>query len=654
MLVTIIIDRVGNTNVFNIIKDKSVNNPYLEEAESLQSIIDDDLVQEYLSELNRIANVSKSLSHLPQEDKENQAILFQHLNLNTKLRSIGEAFFRQFFPDTLKEFISNTEEAYLYFHIDPGLASLPLEILHDGSQFLWEKFFLGKSIKGRQASLTPSRPKDNLSMLIIADPTEDLEWARREGEALYEHLSVQFPEKKLSIELLGGRSVSKLSLLNSIANKDIIHYSGHLHYSDSPSENGWVLYDNRIIHSREIQKSGTNPLLIFSNSCLSGREAESSADNSLWYANFAGSFIKTTSTNYIGTNWELPDSQQTLEFTLSFYENLLKGDSIGISLQKARLYARDNFNINDLTWASYLLIGNPSSRVFEADLKIPDITRNILDPEVVQEGYPYPIAHAFSRFVEISETREHEDESPEVVEALIEVYKQTTMFLCSVILSNYRFLDFSNTPPFDKSDVEKTLNSAFSALTAIKNLKISLVIPNITETMFTHKDNLYKLARWKNEYENSPEKIENLSSFEITLQYLLESLLLDIEFLKNYGFYCIVEPGHRQLSLSGKAKHHRIKEILLPTQANLDTHEDLLEKTRDIVGHCVMYNPIKKTFIDLHQYLRMQVDNRENIDQDHFYAVDFVDIHEKDSTEEPAPEQTKKKVPALIIEDNED
>jgi hypothetical protein len=65
MLTSIIIDRVGNTNVFNIVQDGGVGNPALKANERLQSIIDDDLIGEYLEELGRIANISRSLSSLP-------------------------------------------------------------------------------------------------------------------------------------------------------------------------------------------------------------------------------------------------------------------------------------------------------------------------------------------------------------------------------------------------------------------------------------------------------------------------------------------------------------------------------------------------------------------------------------------------------------
>ena len=585
MLVQIIIDRVSNTNIFNIIEDQSVSTPYLKENQKLQSQIDDDLIEEYLEELGRIANISRSLSTLPKVNEENQALIFQHLNLNSKLRQTGEAIFRQFFPEPLQEFIRNSGSTFLFFHIDPQLASLPLEILHDGKSFLWERFYLGKSIKGQHAVIAESIPKENLNMLIIADPTEDLEWARREGEVIFEHLSTNFPEKKLNIELIGGKSITKLNLLNAILNKDIIHFSGHLHYSANTAENGWVLSEDRILHAREIQKSGAEPLLIFSNSCLSGRGQGAENKDSDWYTNFASSFLKNGKTSYIGTNWELPDTEPTLSFTIRFYDNLLKGETVGKSLQMARIHARDNFSLNDLTWASYLLIGNPMSRIFQNENKIPDLSQNSADETGVQKKAK-PLQQLAS---------------------LTELFEQLVFFMSSIILSNYQYLNLPEGLKFHYPDIDKTLNNVFEALNRINALKVKTIIPNLLETMFLHRDNLYKISGWVTEAQKSNAGPQAIESYIITIQYLVEGFLMDIEFLKNYGFYRVVEPGHRQLNLMGLRNHHRIKEIILPTQANRETQEELARKTTDLVGHCVMYNPVKKIFLDLADYIQIEI-----------------------------------------------
>lgn len=610
MLTSIIIDRVGNTNVFNIVQESGVGNPALKANERLQSIIDDDLIGEYLDELGRIANISRSLSSLPRGTEENQALIFPHLNLSHKLREIGEALFKQFFPVPLQEFIRDSQQTYLYFHVDAALASLPLEILHDGSAFLWEKFYLGKAIKGQDISLSDFHPREIINMLIIADPREDLDWARREGELLFEHLGAFVSPKKINLTLIGGKTVTKLNILNSILDKDIIHYAGHLHYSGNPDENGWLLADGKILYAREFKMSGAQPKLIFCNSCLSARSDQHVSDAS-WYAQFAAAFIRAGRTSYVGTNWELPDRQPTLEFTTQFYDHIFQGKSLGESLQQSRSYAREHFSLNDLTWASYLLMGNPMQTVFRAESLLPDVTRNMLEPDDVMAHYPFPIAEAFEKFHKVFTEKSNKGENggEETLKTLFYLYSQCVFFLTALILANYRVFNFPKPIAFPFPNVEKSLAALFSALGSIRAIKAHPLAVNLLETLYVHKENLEKLAVLRGKYRAGSVKDSDFETYTITVQYLLEALLIDLDFLRHYGFYLIVEPGHRQLSYQGVERNHSHRDILLPTQANAMNYSELLEKTSYLVGRCVFYSPVKKTFLDLSPFMRISANN---------------------------------------------
>lgn len=609
MLTSIIIDRVGSTNVFNIVQESGVSNPALKANERLQSIIDDDLIAEYLEELGRIANISRSLSSLPRGSEESQALIFQHLNLSHKLREIGEALFKQFFPAPLQEFIRDSQQSYLYFHVDAALASLPLEILHDGTAFLWEKFYVGKAIKGQDISLSDFHPREIINMLIIADPREDLDWARREGELLFEHLGAFVSPKKINLTLIGGKTVTKLNILNSILDKDIIHYAGHLHHSGNPDENGWLLADGKILYAREFKMSGAQPKLIFCNSCLSARSDEHAGDAS-WYAQFAAAFIRAGRTSYVGTNWELPDRQPTLEFTTQFYDHIFQGKSLGESLQQSRSHAREHFSLNDLTWASYLLMGNPMQTVFRADSLLPDVTRNMLEPEDVTGNYPYPIAEAFEKFHRIFADKSERGESggEESLKALFYLFSQVLFFLTGLVLANYRIFNFPKPIAFPFPHVEKSLAALFSALGAIRAIKAHPLAINLLETLYVHKENLEKIANLRKKYRSGGVKESDFETYTITVQYLMEALLIDLDFLRHYGFYLIVEPGHRQLSFHGVERHHTHRDIILPTQANAMTYTELLEKTSYLVGRCVFYSPVKKTFLDLSPFMRISAE----------------------------------------------
>lgn len=608
MLTSIIVDRVGNTNIFNIVQESGVGNPTLKAYERLQSIIDDDLIAEYLEELGRIANISRSLSSLPRGGEEHQALIFQHLNLSSKLREIGEALFKQFFPEPLQEFIRDAQQSYLYFHVDAALASLPLEILHDGSSFLWEKFYVGKAIKGQDLSPSDMHPSEIINMLIIADPREDLDWARREGEMLFEHLGAFVSPKKISLTLIGGKTITKLNLLNAILGKDIIHYAGHLHFSGNPDENGWLLANDKILYAREFKMSGAQPKLIFCNSCLSARSEQTTSDAS-WYAQYAAAFIRAGRTSYIGTNWELPDRQPTLEFTTQFYDKVFQGKSLGEALQQSRAHAREHFSLNDLTWASYLLMGNPMQAVFRADGLVPDVTRNMLESDDVLAHYPYPLAEGYAKFHAALSAKDAgaTESSEEVLTSLFYLFTQCVYFLAGIVLANYRLFNFPKAIDFAYPNARKSLEALFSALGSIRAIKTHLLAPNLLETLYIHRDSLDKIATLYEKYEAGAVNHADIETYAVTVQYLIESLLIDLDFLRHYGFYLIVEPGHRQLSFQGLDKYHAHRDIILPTQSNAVTYTELLEKTSHLVGRCVFYSPVKKLFLDLSPFMQISV-----------------------------------------------
>ena len=146
--------------------------------------------------------------------------------------------------------------------MDYRLRNIPWELLYDGSHFLVDKLFIGKNISGYwRDMLRPER--DRLRVLIVADPTEDLEWARMEGEGLFESLNAELSADRLDVQFMAGRRITKLNLLNAVKDRDIIHYSGHLYYSHDQQESGWLLKGDKVLRAREIEKAGFSPYLVF-------------------------------------------------------------------------------------------------------------------------------------------------------------------------------------------------------------------------------------------------------------------------------------------------------------------------------------------------------------------------------------------------------
>lgn len=388
-MLSLIIDRVGNVNIFNVLED---NLPV--EESHIQSTLDDDLIFEYLGEVERLVHVSQSVLSNP-----NQIL---NADILQDLKVLGETFYQQFFPISIIEKLKNTTKHSIHFNIDPALALVPWELLHDGTSFLSDKFRIGKTIRGGLHRPTHQENR-KIKMLIIADPTEDLPHAQKEGEVLFSVLSQKVPTHLLELEFIGGKQVTKLKLLSLIKDKHIIHYSGHLHFSDDSLENGWLLSDGKVLKAREIKSTGIDTDLVFSNSCMSAKAAGKKLNTNIMNQ-YAGAFLTAGIKTFVGTNWEILDNERTIDFTVRFYTFLFSDKSVGESLFLSKEFARRNYHANDLTWANYALYGNPDFSLFVKERKNFHSAK-ILNPTTVLEFYPTPIAVAYSKFINTSKSK---------------------------------------------------------------------------------------------------------------------------------------------------------------------------------------------------------------------------------------------------------
>jgi CHAT domain-containing protein len=183
-----------------------------------------------------------------------------------------------------------------------------------GSDFLVTKFRVGRQIitdsplpetSAVQARRVPLRT------LIIADPTENLPEARKEGEQLCTLLD-EIPG--IEVKLWCGRMVRKVALLTELQAHDVVHFAGHSYYNPSnPGESGWRLHEG-MLAADELSRLTSPPLLVFSNSCQAGAAAD--RKGSFRYEGQAfgigSAFLLAGVKNYIGTFWVVHDEESVL------------------------------------------------------------------------------------------------------------------------------------------------------------------------------------------------------------------------------------------------------------------------------------------------------------------------------------------------------
>ncbi len=577
-LLSIIIDRVGSTNVFNIVQGR------LPAREThLQSVVDDDLIQEFLVEVQKLSRFSNSLG-----DSERAAV-----DIPGMLRKIGETFFLQFFPEQIQERLRTADQSFLFLHVDHRLRSVPWELLHDGRHFLAEHFYMGKNVSGFWRD-TARPERERLRVLIVADPTEDLEWARAEGEALFESLNAEMAADRIDVQILSGRSITKLGLLNALKDRDLVHYAGHLHFSPDARESGWLLSEGKVLRAREIEKAGYAPDLVFSNSCFSSPAGPGSMPekSETRLNDMAGAFLSAGIYNYVGTNWEIKDSRHTVDFAINFYRAIFDGKAVGEALFEARDYARRNSPPTDLTWANYVLHGNPLSRIYRPGTRRTfDASRTMQNIRRVLSRFPYPPVRAYTAFEAAAA------ESPDVrLARLVDAVDATLHTMAAFVFANGRYLNIKGLEEAASLPLEEKVKKLYETLSTIQAVQFELAVGGVMEPLLLHKDNVHKLLNWRREIQEGNATGEAADTYLVTMQYYLDNFLVDLLPISRGQLYYVEHSLEKVWLLQGA------RPLSIPLAAG-DIPRSIREAVERMAGQVLYYAPARSVLFSLSGFL---------------------------------------------------
>src|SRR5262249_34621146 len=93
--------------------------------------------------------------------------------------------------------------------------------------------------------------------------------------------------------------------------------------------------------------------------------------------------------NYIGTFWVVHD-EESVSFAAAFYGSVASGASLGAALQHARQVSLADQHQEHLTWASYVLYGDPAVRLLtttpDRPRPVPAVAQHPQAPEVLGGG----------------------------------------------------------------------------------------------------------------------------------------------------------------------------------------------------------------------------------------------------------------------------
>lgn len=333
-------------------------------------------------------------------------------DLSEELKKMGQELWEEFLTPDIREKLLTAKAQYLMLEIDANLVHIPWELIYINGEFLCQRFKVGRLPSTRQKSRSYENRelKPPLNMWILSNPGNDLTAAGQEGEMICDYMDqIGLEEPPVYADLYSD--VSPDEVKEKIKQYDIVHFAGHADYNEqNPEQSGWRLKGGNFT-ARDIDEiAGGNPMpaLVFSNACQSARTdkwnhpVERSGEASFGLAN---AFMLAGVRHYIGSSWEIKD-EPSRNFACLFYEHIVSGKTVGEAVHQARLdlMKKDNSG-NDISWASYVLYGDPTFSYFGQnesegciELKVTGID---LPPKPAAASQPLP-SHDWKRYQKIA------------------------------------------------------------------------------------------------------------------------------------------------------------------------------------------------------------------------------------------------------------
>jgi hypothetical protein len=279
--------------------------------------------------------------------------------------AFGKRFAELMLPQPVRDMLTAWPERHLVLVHDAAASRIP-----------WETLTIGDWTPGLRAGLSrryladdlpiatwleQRRVEPSLKLLLIVDPTENLDGARQEGDRL---LKLAATTEGLEVTELRGPRATKQAVLTALrsGNFDIVHYAGHAFFDpDQRSRSGLLVSGNEVLSGADLAGASNLPFLVFFNACQAGRVrgenpepgAKPPTERAAQSYGVAEAMMRGGIANYLSTYWPVRDDAAET-FATTFYQGVLNGAAVGAALLTARK-AVNELKVHD--WADYILYG---------------------------------------------------------------------------------------------------------------------------------------------------------------------------------------------------------------------------------------------------------------------------------------------------------
>ena len=245
----------------------------------------------------------------------------------------------------------------LAFVLDGSLKNVPMAALHDGKQYLLEKYNIALS-PGMQ--LLDPQPLENQKMQVLVGALSE----ERQGFVALPGVKTEIDKinSEISTEILFNQKFTSEALQKQISKTPfpIVHLATHGEFSSKAEDTFVLTWDNRldvkelgdILHTRE--QLSTNPIELLVLSACKTASGDKRAPLGL-----AGVAVRSGARSTIASLWAV-DDESTSQMMVDFYQQLrLPGVTKAEALRHAQIkilrqskFAHPNY------WAAFVLVGN--------------------------------------------------------------------------------------------------------------------------------------------------------------------------------------------------------------------------------------------------------------------------------------------------------
>ncbi|OUL23119.1 hypothetical protein BV375_26520 [Nostoc sp. 106C] len=248
----------------------------------------------------------------------------------------------------------------LVFVLDGVLRNIPMAALHDGQQFLVEKYSIALT-PGLQLLAPRSLKQERLGVLVAG-----LSEARSGFTALPNvQKEVQKIESELPSQVLFNRNFTNSAFQNKISavSYPIVHLATHGKFSSQADETFILTWDDKIkvnqlssvLRTVEISRKNSLELLVLS-------ACETAFGDNRSALGLAGVAVRSGARSTVATLWRV-DDEATATLMSQFYDQLVQANRTGSTkaeaLRRAQLAILKNPEYKSpYYWAPYVLLGN--------------------------------------------------------------------------------------------------------------------------------------------------------------------------------------------------------------------------------------------------------------------------------------------------------